>query len=217
MAINFIRGSRFKMSQYKLVYFNSRGSAEVTRLIFAQAGVKFEDKRVTNEEWAELKPTTPTGTLPILEVDGKAFPGSGPIERFVAERHGLAGTDDLENLQLAGIADTIVDLVHKMIPVFFEKDETRKAELQKEFAETHVPRYLGILEKWAGANNSAGGWFYGPKVTYVDLKFFVMGGYIKQQAPNVFDKFPALAKLITSIENLPNIAKWLKERPETDH
>ena len=40
---------------YKLTYFNSRGAAEVARLLFAVAGVEYEDKRVTSEEWAEMK------------------------------------------------------------------------------------------------------------------------------------------------------------------
>ena len=206
-----------KMSKYTLTYFNLRGRAEVTRLIFAQAGVEYEDKRITNEQWAELKPTTPTGTVPLLEVDGEMFHGSRPFSRFVAERHGLAGTNDLENLQLAGIVDTIADLLLKLMPFFFEKDDTRKAQLLKDFAETHAPRYLGILEKMAGANNSAGDWLYGPKVTYADISLFVTNDIISKVVPNTLDKYPALTKLITSVENLPNIAKWLKERPVTDN
>ena len=34
------------MSEYKLIYFNVRGRGEICRLILAQAGVKFEDKRI---------------------------------------------------------------------------------------------------------------------------------------------------------------------------
>ena len=43
------------MSSYKLTYFNARGRAEVIRLIFAKAGVDYEDKRVVKEEWPSLK------------------------------------------------------------------------------------------------------------------------------------------------------------------
>ena len=38
------------MSGIKLIYFNLMGRAEVTRLILAQAGVSYEDKRIEMEE-----------------------------------------------------------------------------------------------------------------------------------------------------------------------
>ena len=43
------------MPQYKLRYFNVRGVAELTRLIFAQAGVEYTDNRIEMNEWAEEK------------------------------------------------------------------------------------------------------------------------------------------------------------------
>ena len=43
------------MSKYKLYYFNVRARAEVTRTLFAQAGVEYEDIRLTREQWVELK------------------------------------------------------------------------------------------------------------------------------------------------------------------
>ena len=39
------------MSSYKLYYFNVRGSAESSRIVFAQAGVKYEDIRYETEQW----------------------------------------------------------------------------------------------------------------------------------------------------------------------
>lgn len=41
----------------KLTYFNLRGRAEPARLIMAQAGVDYQDNRITSEEWAALKPS----------------------------------------------------------------------------------------------------------------------------------------------------------------
>lgn len=43
------------MPSYKLIYFHSRGLAEVTRYLFAAAGVEYEDIRVTGEEWENMK------------------------------------------------------------------------------------------------------------------------------------------------------------------
>ena len=201
------------MPKYTLIYRNSRGRAEITRLIFAQAGVSYEDKRITNEEWEKLKPNVPLGTMPVLEVDGKKFSGSRPIERFLAERHGLAGDNDLENLELAGMADAMSDITPSLLAFFVEKDEAHKAKLQKEFYDVFLPRHLGALEKLAAANKS--GWLYGSKVTYVDIMLFVLVEHITVPAPNAFDRFPALEKITDAVEKLPNIAKWLKERPNT--
>ena len=41
-----------------------------SRLGFILAGVDFEDNRIKFPDWAELKPKTPNGKLPVLEIDG---------------------------------------------------------------------------------------------------------------------------------------------------
>uniref|UniRef100_A0A8C4Q7I6 GST N-terminal domain-containing protein n=1 Tax=Eptatretus burgeri TaxID=7764 RepID=A0A8C4Q7I6_EPTBU len=43
-------------STYKLVYFNARGRAELARLVLAQAGIRYTDKRIELDEWKDLKP-----------------------------------------------------------------------------------------------------------------------------------------------------------------
>jgi len=45
------------MVHYKLTYFNGRGRAEIMRLVFAVADVKYEDIRIADEEWPALKPS----------------------------------------------------------------------------------------------------------------------------------------------------------------
>ena len=193
------------------------GRAELIRFVFTQAGVPYEDIRLTSEQWAEFKPKTPYGQMPVLEVDGKMLAGSGPIERFLAEQYGLAGSNAFENADIASILDVIVDLGQRLIQYFYEKDEARKAELKKGLEETHIPKYLGALEKRAAANNSADGWIYGAKVTYADFGVYLEGAYLlKVMSQNVLDNYPALKKLRESVEKLPNIAKWLKERPVTE-
>lgn len=42
-------------AEYKLTYFNMMGRAEPTRLIFAAAGVAYDDHRIEKHEWPALK------------------------------------------------------------------------------------------------------------------------------------------------------------------
>ena len=205
------------MPTYKLYYFPAKGRAELIRWIFVQAGVPYEDIRKGGEDWAALKPKTPYGAMPALEIDGKFYAGSGPLARYVAEQHGLAGSNALENLELASIYDVIDDLLLRAMLFYYEKDETRKAQLKKDFEEQHIPKYLGILNKLITDNAAPGGWIYGQNVTYVDLRVALMGDLVlKIAGESALDAYPAVKKLKETVEALPNIAKWIKERPVTE-
>lgn len=46
-----------KMPVVKLTYFNIRGRAEPVRIMFEMAGVKYEDIRVSREDFETLKPS----------------------------------------------------------------------------------------------------------------------------------------------------------------
>ena len=198
------------MTQYKLTYFNGRGRAEVIRLIFAQAGVKYEDHRIARE--AGLEPNTPFDCLPILEVDGVMLAGSAQIATFLAGRFGLAGTNDLENAQIAGILDYLSDLQRAFMTLkafmYSNFDEARKAERKKKFDEEDAPKYLGNLERCV----SAAGWLFGSKVSYVDLAFFNFAEYMPSET---IAKYPGLKSVSDKVAALPNIAQWLKDRPKT--
>ena len=78
------------------------------------AGVTYEDMRVEGAVEGEVLYTTPAGQLP----EGVVLTGCRPIAQFLAERFGLAGSNDIENAQLEGIVDYLyksctLDLVKK--------------------------------------------------------------------------------------------------------
>ena len=207
------------MPTYKLYYFPGRGKAELIRWIFVQAGVPYEDKRIAGEEWAAFKPKTPFGSMPVLDIDGKLFAGSGPIARYLAEELGLAGSNAIENCELASLNDVMDDLFEKLVTFFLEKDEARKATLKKDLDDTQLPKYLGILNKHIKDNGSPEGWIYGQKLTYIDLRVALLSDVVVTAggAANALDAYPDLAKLKATIEALPNIAKWIQERPKTEY
>ena len=43
------------MPEYRLTYFNAMGRAEPIRLLFAQAGEKYQDRRIEKPDWPSLK------------------------------------------------------------------------------------------------------------------------------------------------------------------
>ena len=198
------------MSTYKLTYFDLRARAELIRLVFAQAGVQYTDERLAFQDWPARAPSTPFGTLPVLEVDGKQLGGSLAIARYVAEKNGLGGACDFENALIASALDAMSDLMDKVIPLVFEKDESKKTELKKGL-EGEVNFTLSHLEKLVSSNKD--GWLVGSKVTYGDLAAFNFLGNVSAFWPTALDKYPSLSQLHKRVEELPRIAKWLKDRP----
>ncbi len=88
------------MPNYTLNYFNGRGRAELTRLIFAASGTQFTDDRVEFAEWPAKKANSPIGQMPYLQVDDVVLPQSIAIARFVAKETNLAGRNNLEQVYL---------------------------------------------------------------------------------------------------------------------
>ena len=76
-------------TSYKLVYFNGKGKAEVSRLLFHATGHAFEDVRLERDDWTNnWKPKTPFKQVPVLEFDGHMLPQSRAIERYLATQFG---------------------------------------------------------------------------------------------------------------------------------
>ena len=119
------------MSDIKLVYFNLRGRAEAARFTLAQAGVDYEDVRVTREEWVKLKPGKESiyhnkfplsstysfleytfGQLPGLEYKGEKIGQSMAITRFLGREFGLAGKDNWTQAKVDEVIDSVSDLIN---------------------------------------------------------------------------------------------------------
>ena len=58
VVFTYMSSDRIKASmvKYTLTYFNGRGRAEVSRLLFALADVEYEDERIVSENWPKMKP-----------------------------------------------------------------------------------------------------------------------------------------------------------------
>lgn len=201
------------MPTYKLYYFNMKGRGEAIRLIFAQAGVPFEDYRFKEGEWPTYKEKTPMGQAPVLEVDGKQLCQSLAIARYLAKQFGLQGSNDWEAAQCDMLSDGFQDVVGTMRPWFIEKDEAKKAEILANLKKEHFIPFADRYEKILAANPS--GFYVGDKVTWLDLVLFALEEWWSGMLPDVMGAHPKMKAHMEKIAALPNIKKWLETRPQT--
>ncbi|XP_065898846.1 hematopoietic prostaglandin D synthase-like [Dysidea avara] len=201
------------MPSYKLYYFNAKGAAEPIRLIFAQAGVKYEDFRFEGEDWGKkYKAEMPFGRAPVLEVDGTKIAGSLNILRYLGITFGMAGNNELDNAVLGGSSDYLADLTSNMYKVFFAKDDEKAAKLA-EFKEKTVPQMFGVLQK-----HVKNGHFIGSeKLSWVDIQgYYLLDGLAAKFGVNLAD-YPVLQKFHDDVAAVPNIKKWVETRPKTEN
>lgn len=202
------------MSSYKLIYFNGKGRGEPARLLFAFAGIEYEDCRVAGEEWQKLKPTIPTGQLPALVVDGTMLQQSMAIIRYLAREFNLAGSNNLEMAKAESVLETIVEMQGEMKPLYFEKDEAKKAEMKKKIYEDVIKPKMQILENMLIANGVEV--FVGKTITVADIMVFSAADSMQSfLSVNVLEGFPKLTVLKQKVEDEPKIAAWLAKRPQT--
>jgi glutathione S-transferase len=100
------------MSNVTLHYFDMAGSrGEEVRLALHLAGIDFEDHRVDREEWKKLKPTTPYGQMPVLEIKGKGtFSQSNAILGLIGSQHDLLPGDPFEAVHHIAVLSAGEDL-----------------------------------------------------------------------------------------------------------
>lgn len=205
------------MPTYKLNYFNGRGRGEVARVLFAVAGVKYEDNRIEFADWPKIKPTTPVGSLPVLEVDGKIVATSQAINRHLAREFKLYGKNNEEHADVDMVCEVLLDIFTPMIQISFEKDEKAKEEKQKKFMSETIPTMCGYMEKKLDANNGGNSFFVGDSITLADVFFFVLMEMFLAPGKNEngLDKFPKLKALYGRLGAQKQIAEWVKARPQT--
>lgn len=96
---------------------------------------------------------------------------------------------------------------------FYESNAEAKAEKEKAAKEL-VPFYVERLDEQVKKN---GGYFVGGKLTWADLLFVALLGYIEAIAKeDIIAKAENLKALREKVLDLPNIKAYVAKRPETE-
>lgn len=159
-----------KPTSLKLTYFDIEGVAEPVRLALALAGVPFEDVRVKFPDWPELKPKTPYGQLPILQIDdnpevmtqsgamlrycGKVFTDSAnygslyPDDKLYEIEQVIGLVTDLNNAFTPALSIAIRPILLGYAEGFQSTDEgkLRTEQLRTTFCESILPIFLAYFD-----------------------------------------------------------------------
>lgn len=200
------------MSKPKLIYFDapvSRG--EECRLALHLAGIDFEDVRVARADWPALKPTTPFGCMPVLEIPGRPALGqSNAILVFIGRRHGLHPADDFEAARHEAVMCHVEDLRLHVTPTLRITDEAEKKKLRSALAESYLPTWASYTERQI---SETGPFFAGERLHVVDLKLhrivhWFASGIIDHIPTTVFSAFPKLNRVHDAVRDHEGVKAW---------
>lgn len=204
------------MPKYTFNYFNGRGRAEITRLIFAAADVEFTDNRI--EDWPKSKADAPIGQVPYLEIDDSLkLPQSLAIARYLAREYNLTGKNNLEAAKADAVVDTCIDLMTSLYnQVYLVSDAKDKDVALKNFLADDCLKGLDRIETLVDSYGTTGH-SVGKHLTWADLFIHECTSQVAKYSEEALSKFPKIQAVRQTVEKNDKIAKYLKNRPVTQY
>ncbi len=202
------------MPTFRLTYFDAPGRAEPIRVALFLAKLPFEDRRIKFPEFMALKQqgAFPLGSVPMLEVDGRAIVQTAAILRYVARlgAPALYPSDPYAGLVVDSVLDTFNDTVsHAMTPSLFERDTAKKIEMRRALVDGPLGAALRYVEGLIGD----GPFLTGAELTIADI---VLGETCRQYRSGALDglsaetlaPFPKIARLGEAYAAHPGVVAY---------
>lgn len=195
-----------------LCYFDapvSRG--EECRLALFVAGLDFEDRRLSRDQWIALKPSTPFGGVPTLELPGKpVLAQSNAILGYIGRMHRLHPEDPFEAARHEAMMAHIEDLRAAIAPSTSSVDPVEKKRMREQLAASTIPIWAAQTERQI---DPRGPFFAGETLHVVDLKILMLvrwlrGGSLDHVPKSVLDGSPRLIRVHDAVEAHPRVRAW---------
>lgn len=145
---------------------------EPIRMLLSHAKVKFEDKRISMEEWPSQKANMPNGQIPTLELKkcGTKLGQSNAILRMLGKEHGYYPEDIMKAYHCDQLIDAYLDIIGKIYKPFFLPKDKRADSYPNIFGKL-LPDFLNYVEETAGKAE----FLCGDEITIAD--FWIGGLY----------------------------------------
>lgn len=199
------------MTKPKLTYFDAPASrGEECRLALHLAGVDFEDIRIKRADWPALKPTTPFGGVPFLELPGRpVLAQSNAILVYLGRQYGLHPKDDFEAARHEAMMSHVEDLRANVGPTLRIEDEAEKKKARESLAASYLPAWGARAEKQIGDGPFLGG----KAVNVADLKLYIAvrwfsRGILDHIPATIFADYPKLTRVHDAVSEHPGVKAW---------
>ena len=208
--------------ELKIIYFNFPfWRAEVARIPLYISNTKFEDKRITSEEFSYIKENgkmtdgtiIPFSQLPVLVIDGQSIAQTGAIARICGKISGFYPESLVEAGKVDQIIDTATDINMLMRPSMREQDPDKKKLMRQELSKNDLPKYFGYLEDLLEDENI---WFAENRMTIADIAIWRLMGWLKSGViddipQDITDDFSKLNRVYNEVNNNTDIKRWVSE------
>ncbi len=202
------------MAKPKLSYFDFAGSrGEECRLALHLAGVEFEDHRIKGPDWPAFKSTTPYGSVPTFEVEGKGtLAQSNAILVYIGREHGLHPSDNWEAARHEELLAAAEELRGHLVPTLRISDPDEKRRAREQLAADYLPRWGACIDRVL-AGVGAGPFVAGERIHVADIKLYMVArwfssGTLDHIRADVFAEFPRLIGVERAVANHPKILEW---------
>ncbi|BFZ08178.1 hypothetical protein BsWGS_11217 [Bradybaena similaris] len=204
-------------SCYKLTTLEGKRDAELIRLLFVYAGETFEDERITNDQWEEMKPNTPYLSLPVLSRCGRQWGNEGAIVRVLARRFLLMGSINDEHLVVEATYERLRRLKRqneRAINWVFtgEKNKERQEWAQSQLLHVVLP---SAMKEWEQLiTKTRGPFVVASGMTMADLAIMDFLDHCSScmMIDSLLSEHLAVADLYSMTRQSPKIADYLDDR-----
>ena len=171
------------------------------------------DEKIVFPDWAEKKPTTPLGYMPVLSIDGEEFTQCETINRWAAKISGLYPIDPKEAMKV----DEVCAVAHE---VLFKSPSDADDELKKakrlEYAEGRMLQNMNYLDSKLA--KSSDGFLLPGGISMADLQLYTLVNYIRAKnldhiEPEYVARFPNILKNVAAVDADPLIVEYRTNYP----
>jgi len=194
--------------------------AEVGRMALFFGDIKFDDLRITREEFLRTKEKghlddgtiIPFHQFPCLLVDGVPIAQTGGIARFCGKLTGLyPKNNDLLAAKIDQFIDLATDITFLVAATGTIEDGEKRKAARAELSQAELPRKLKMLERCIDDSND---WIVGTDISIADLATWRLMGWLSSGTldgipTGLLKPFSKIRRICQAVDMHPKVQKWV--------